>query len=158
MKRADLQNESNATVCTAAKSCSRASKWYAAHSKTQLFRGVTVDLPRDGGQGGFRAKSLHLKGLISIGTPSTAEARCEAAEAGDILSYMTGDSCSTIEAIEPSFYFFMSLCFYVLRAFLPGSCAPGRVPSRGSRNQITAGGSWVAVTRPLHDRYSFLIP
>ena len=53
----------NATVYTTGKSCSRASKWYAAESKTQIFRGVTVDLPRDGGQGGFRAKSLDLKGL-----------------------------------------------------------------------------------------------
>ena len=59
----------NATVYTTGKSCSRASKWYAAHSKTQIFRGVTVDLPRDGGQGGFRAKSVHLKGLREAHRP-----------------------------------------------------------------------------------------
>ena len=59
-------------------------------------------------------------------SPSTAEARCEAAEAGYILYYMTADSCSTMEAIEPSFNDGGgSLCFYVLCAFLPallGAC------------------------------------
>ena len=57
---------------------------------------------------------------------STAEARSEAAEAGDILPYMTGDSCSTIETTELSFNDDGgSLYFYVLRAFLPallGAC------------------------------------
>ena len=50
----------------------------------------------------------------------------EAAEAGYMLSYMTADSCSTIEAKEPEFNDDGgSLCFYVLRAFLPallGAC------------------------------------
>ena len=43
-----------------------------------------------------------------------------------MLPYMTADSCSTIEAIEPDFNDDGgSLCFYVLRAFLPalpGGC------------------------------------
>ena len=43
----------NAPVYTIGKSCSRASKWYAAQSKTQIFRGVTVDLPRDEVRAGF---------------------------------------------------------------------------------------------------------
>ena len=76
-------------------------------------------------------------GLIKL--YSTTEARCEAAEAGDMLSYMTADSCSTIEAIEPDFNDDGgSLCFYVLRAFLPA--LPGKCRYTDLRVKLPPGG------------------